>query len=273
MARSIFGSILNVEKMIEVSQQQNKELEEEAKKIADNSSNSGEVVTKKTDVKKSKTKRNISKLTPDFRTKILDFAIEKNYKCADALAILNFSGCRPAELEKGVGVSFNKEKNEIEIKIAGSKLSEKMKRGIRIRKIHIKITNENEQYLKSLILKCEENNNSFIVRIESKKAFSGYITKISKKIWPKKQYHASAYSFRHAKATEMKNAEYSQEDIAKVMGHASCRSQEAYGRKSRKKGTGKFDDIANVEASSQPRPSDRFQRFKIASKNKKRLKM
>ena len=272
MAKSIFGSILNVEKMIEVSQQQNKELEEEAKKIADNS-NSGEVITKKTDVKKSKSKRNISKLTPDFRTKILDFAIEKNYKCADALAILNFSGCRPAELEKGVGVSFNKEKNEIEIKIAGSKLSEKMKRGIRIRKIHIKINSENEKYLRSLISKCKENNNNYVVKIESKKAFSGYITKISKKIWPKKQYHASAYSFRHAKATEMKNAEYSQEDIAKVMGHASCRSQEAYGRKSRKKGTGGFDDIANVEASSQPRPSDRFQRFKIASKNKKRLKM
>ena len=42
------------------------------------------------------------------------------------------------------------------------------------------------------------------IKIESAKAFSGYITKISKKLWPRKTYHASAYSFRHAKATELK---------------------------------------------------------------------
>ena len=52
-------------------------------------------------------------------------------------------------------------------------------------------------------------------KIESAKAFSGYITKISKKLWPRKTYHASAYSFRHAKATELKNSDYDKEKIAK----------------------------------------------------------
>ena len=73
------------------------------------------------------------------------------------------------------------------------------------------------------------------IKIESAKAFSGYITKISKKLWPRKKYHASAYSFRHAKATELKNSDYDKIEIAQIMGHASVRSQQSYGRKSKKK--------------------------------------
>ena len=72
------------------------------------------------------------------------------------------------------------------------------------------------------------------IKIESAKAFSGYITKISKKLWPRKTYHASAYSFRHAKATELKNSDYDKIEIAQIMGHASVRSQQSYGRKSKK---------------------------------------
>ena len=49
-----------------------------------------------------------------------------------------------------------------------------------------------------------------------------------------KNYHASAYSFRHAKATELKNSDYDKEKIAQIMGHASVRSQQSYGRKTKK---------------------------------------
>ena len=110
------------------------------------------------------------------------------------------------------------------------------------------------------------------IKIESAKAFSGYITKISKKLWPRKTYHASAYSFRHAKATELKNSDYDKIEIAQIMGHASVRSQQSYGRKS-KKSKGGFNDIADVETNVKPRGGDRLLRFKIANKNKAAAKI
>lgn len=214
-------------------------------------------------------KRNIKKLTDNFREDILDYAITHNLKCANALVVLYATGCRPDELHTGVKVNYNSQKNEIEFRIIGSKLNRRMKRGIGVRKIKVKINDENAKYFKSIVDKFNENPGSYDhkIEIESSKAFSGYITKISKKLWPKKKYHASAYSFRHAKATELKNSGYDQIKIAQVMGHASVRSQQSYGRKS-SKSKGGFDDIADVETNVQPRGADRLLRFKIANKNK-----
>lgn len=65
----------------------------------------------------------------------------------------------------------------------------------------------------------------------------------------------------------MKNSgSFDAEEIAKIMGHASVRSQQSYGRRN-KKSNGEFDDIVNVEASSKPRGGDRLLRFKIKNKN------
>ncbi|MGU5937294.1 hypothetical protein ACV1E3_26765, partial [Klebsiella pneumoniae] len=75
------------------------------------------------------------------------------------------------------------------------------------------------------------------------------------------------------KATELKNSDgFDEEKIAQIMGHASVRSQESYGRKnSRSKGG--FDDITDVQTSSKPRGGDRLLRFKIASKQKAAAKI
>ena len=64
-----------------------------------------------------------------------------------------------------------------------------MKRGIGIREFSVKINNDNERFFKGIIdLINERPVDSFDhnFKIESAKAFSGYITKISKKLWPRK---------------------------------------------------------------------------------------
>ena len=150
-----------------------------------------------------------------------------------------------------------------------------MKRGIGIREFSVKINNDNERFFKGIIdLINERPVDSFDhnFKIESAKAFSGYITKISKKLWPRKTYHASAYSFRHAKATELKNSDYDKEKIAQIMGHASVRSQQSYGRKN-KKSKGGFNDIEDIKTNIKPRGADRLLRFKIASKNQAAAKI
>ena len=164
-------------------------------------------------------------------------------------------------------------KNEIEFRIIGSKLNRRMRRGIGVRKIKVKINNENARFFKNIVDKFIENPMSYDhkIKIESAKAFSGYITKYRKSYGPG-TYHASAYSFRHAKATELKNSDYDKIEIAQIMGHASVRSQQSYGRKS-KKSKGGFDDIADVETNVKPRGGDRLLRFKIANKNKAAAKL
>lgn len=210
-------------------------------------------------------KRNISKLEKNFREKIADYAIDHNLKCKNAILVLKATGCRPSELKKGISARMKNE-NEIEFFILGSKLNLEQKRGIRMRKICISINNENEKYLLSLKKEILNSENDRIkIEITSEKSFSGYITKISKKIWVRKIYHASAYSFRHALATDLKNNNTNKIKIAQVMGHASTRAQQSYGRRSRSKSKGGLDDIADVETSATPRGGDRLLRFKIAS--------
>ena len=219
-------------------------------------------------------KRNIKKLNEDFRENILEYAISHNLKCANALVALYATGCRPDEIETGIKVNFDSKNNKLSFKIIGSKLNYQQKRGIRIREVTVKITDKNLQYYKSIIDIFEKNPQAYDLKIktESAKAFSGYITKISKKLWPRKKYHASAYSFRHAKATELKNSDKSDIEIAQIMGHASTRAQQSYGRRNRRSNVGSLD-ICDVETSSKPRGGDRLLRFKIANKNKASQKL
>jgi len=213
-------------------------------------------------------KRNISKLTDDYRDKIADYAISKNLKCRDAILVLKSTGCRPNELKNGVRIRLSNDLKNIEFLVVGSKLNAKQKRGIRLRKISVSL-NENNKYLQPLVDQIIANENHNInVTITSENSFSGYITKISKKIWPRKHYHASSYSFRHSFATDLKNSGASHIEIAKCMGHASTRSQQSYGRK-RRGSSGSLSPVADVETSAAPRDkSDRLLRFKIKNKNK-----
>ena len=71
------------------------------------------------------------------------------------------------------------------------------------------------------------------IKIESAKAFSGYITKYRKSYGPGKPIML-LHILLHAKATELKNSDYDKIEIAQIMGHASVRSQQSYGRKSKK---------------------------------------
>lgn len=226
-----------------------------------------------------KSKRAVSKLNKDFREKICDYAIENDLKCAPALILLKLTGCRPNEIKKGIVVSITDD-NCLKFIIRGSKLNLKQNRGMFMRKINIKL-DENDKYksfLKNYIKSTSENGKSTTLTITSEKSFSGYISKISKRLWPRKTYHASAYSFRHQAATDLKNSGMEEVEIAQFLGHASTRSQESYGRK-RRSGKGEepaqnlASDIVELRTSSEPRKNDRLLRFKIASKNRSAVKV
>ena len=84
------------------------------------------------------------------------------------LAILYATGCRPDELQTGVTVNYDSKKNEIEFKIIGSKLNRRMRRGIGIRKIKVKINNENARFLKVLLINLLKTQCHMIIKSKLK---------------------------------------------------------------------------------------------------------
>lgn len=229
---------------------------------------------------KTKNKRKLTALAKDFREKILDYAvnahIENNAKWHLPLCVLYATGCRPVELVKGVSVKYNDEDKTLRFVIKGAKINDKLQRGIALRTVKIKVVDENNEFLnwsKPLIEEIQKQNVDHIeVKTTSANAFSGYIHKASKKLWPRRSEHVSAYSFRHAVAKSLKDSGADPVKIASVLGHASTRSQLSYGRKSRK-GGGDVSPEVDVTTSSTIRDNkdqhvDKLLRFKIKSRNK-----
>ena len=97
-------------------------------------------------------KRNINKLNENFREDILDYAIAHNLKCANYTRYFIRHRLPSDELHTGVKINYDKQKNEIRFKIIGSKLNRRMKRGIGIREFSVKINNDNERFLKELLI-------------------------------------------------------------------------------------------------------------------------
>ena len=84
------------------------------------------------------------------------------------LAILYATGCRPDELQTGVTVNYDSKKNEIEFRIIGSKLNRRMRRGIGVRKIKVKINNENARFLKALLINLLKTQCHMIIKSKLK---------------------------------------------------------------------------------------------------------
>lgn len=212
-------------------------------------------------------KKDVGSLAADFRTKIVGHAIkataEHGAEWLHPVCVLTATGCRPAELEKGVRVRMGKEPGTMEFIVAGAKINREQNRGIAIR--IVKVTTHDAKGLPRFwaqpLLDLVKSGTQ-VVSIASPTAFGTRITEASRRLWPRRRSHASPYSFRHAMCSDLKSAGLDPVTIAKVMGHASTRASLGYGRRS--KGGGGESPIFDVETSKTPRHSkDRLARFKV----------
>jgi integrase len=227
-------------------------------------------------------KRALSTLPKNWQSKILDNAALQwqNYKSETmgALAVLKATGCRPSELAKGVQVFKDGEVWKFSImgtKVGetGGSATEKQKRGIPHRVISVDGTGQNwSRYLGMAI-----GGTKGTVKIASAKGLGTKMQRLVVAEWGDIKNKPSPYSFRHACAREMRNSSLPVETIAKVLGHASCGSQGAYGWK-RAGGTKgpKRDAIASVSprngktrANTLAPAKNTMAGFKVASKARK----
>lgn len=164
----------------------------------------------------NKGKRKTLKSFPDdWRQRIFDAATPRLRK---SVAIHALTGCRPAELEKGITISESGE-GVLTFRIQGAKTD----RG-------------HGQPVRTLTISRNPNNAIFYDVLEGGGEFkedSGFVRvnlhRLSRKLWPRHKSTISAYSFRHQLASDIKKSGTDPIEIAMVLGHSGTRTQSLYG--------------------------------------------
>lgn len=184
-------------------------------------------------------------LPADWREQIYHYLIDQGDKYAHPAILVALAGCRPGELVKGVTVSRNDP--YIDIVIQGSKQSKINQSGQETRTLSYPVESPQGQELKKLILDDEYDDAT--IKIPKADSFQKAYKKAAIAVLGKKGQRISPYSARHQFSADLKAAGYEVKDIAKGMGHQSCRSQWAYGREQQAKGGG----VIKIDATTTPR--------------------
>ena len=182
--------------------------------------------------------------------------VDKGSKYASVIALLLISGVRPAELEKGVQITFHEKHEVLFVTIWGAKCRDDGSSGQRERVIAFDCEglppDSPEVFLVRHYLAQPNATEEGVYIRSNAKALYSYVSRLSRKIWPRRKHHVTPYTFRHVLSATLKKSEhFDDEMIAKVLGHASCRSQLEYGSVSQ---GGRGSSILDVRAEKTPRP-------------------
>jgi integrase len=183
-------------------------------------------------------KGRIGALPQNWQTRILEAARqrEKTYGAtyAPALAVLEATGCRPAELAKGVKI--RRTESGWEFTIEGVKIgktggvAKQVERGVPYR--FIVVRSSTALWSKVLTEEARKRGDRFEIKTSSADTIGTQMRRVAQSEWPDltSAQLPSPYSYRHRMARDMKTQKMPAEDIAAALGHASCFSQKRYGR-------------------------------------------
>jgi integrase len=202
----------------------------------------------------SHAKRAVGKLPEDWDIRLLGGIPKKSKYRAHAFAMA-LCGCRPSEFEGGVIVT-RVDENTFTFLIGGKKTGTRTKdgktftTGQNLRTITVKRDVDAQGQLLSEFTQLEAAmNGEKYIELEAKaSAIRDVIIRASEKKFPTLKNRPSAYSFRHAFASDLKavNGEDS-EETARALGHASTKTQGCYGYS--RSGRGRFGCTTTATAS------------------------
>lgn len=200
--------------------------------------------------KRSK-RRGISALPSDWRTRIWH-VISDQYR--EAVALLSIAGVRPEEIHKGVRVEVAD--SALHIFITGAKTDDV--KGQPWRRLTIDPqSSEEAAWLFDRVSLTVAIGVEWSIRLperlkDPKRALSAAIARASACLWPQRRaaspYRATAYSFRHAFAADLKSAGFDYEAIAKALGHSTERTQAMYGHIRTGRIKGRAPGVISIDA-------------------------
>ena len=190
-------------------------------------------------------RRSLRGLPPDWR----EHAAEHVIPAALPAALITFlSGCRPAELAMGVAVHVL-DAQHLTITIRGAKTNETKGQPWR----RLTIATEGSSMASQLWQMASVNGGAIWVKRKPRTLHKNLVAAAERAGLPA----ICAYTARHYLASQLKNlwGKDAKQDIAMVLGHASTRTQRAYG--STQQGRRGGMTIVNVEAARLVRTPDR----------------
>ena len=138
-----------------------------------------------------------------------------------AALICAMTGCRPAELAKGVKVVVSED--SITVTIMGAKISETS--GQPVRTLTYAITAKS--LVQRLARRLSQGEN--VVKIDDPRRFSTSIRDAGKRAFPDLRRTLTPYCFRHQVASNLKASTLSSDDVSKSLGHCSDKTTVRYG--------------------------------------------
>lgn len=190
------------------------------------------------------------------------------------VAALAVTGARPVALERGIEFALVTEqgKRYIEATIPGAKIT--ASRGQPEHKIRWATSDDTHRpnelaLLADAMMKAPARKLKIQYDAE---AISTRLRETSRKLWPRRRYHVTAYCYRELIASVAKGAGVDPAELAAAMGHRSAESQGAYARASKNTKTGSRRPFASASGALKVRldraPMARFKATSMAKKTK-----
>lgn len=150
-----------------------------------------------------------------------------------AYLVAAVTGCRPAELAKGVELRVRE--GQLQASIIGAKVGEYA--GQPLRSMRWTLPNASplvEQLAEAVLANAGELTVSLGNRnTNPARAFSDAIREAAKRAWPGRKLSITAYSLRHAAASDLKSSGLGETAVSQALGHASLSTKSTYGRAAR----------------------------------------
>ena len=159
-------------------------------------------------------------LKSDWRQKLL--AISTGSKYANQIQVAMVCGCRPAEMQKGILVE--RLAGICRITILGAKVSVKAGSGQLWRIVEIA---DDHPLLDGLEAGRYQ---------ASARGIENAVEHFALKLWPRREQKISAYTLRHAAATDFKSSGLTKIQVAAALGHQSTATMSFYGTSNRRGG-------------------------------------
>jgi integrase len=168
-------------------------------------------------------RRDISGLPKDWRERLLDrMSGSKHYIPALVACV---SGCRPAELRKGVSLRI--EGGMLRIEIAGAKVGPGKGQPQRVLEYGLPSP---LALVSDLAMLVELAGGELEVAIDSPKAFSSAIAYHGHRTFPRSARRITPYCFRHQFASDAKRCFGDGDEVSVALGHRADRTRSSYGQ-------------------------------------------
>lgn len=161
----------------------------------------------------------------------------ENGKYGLAMLVAALTGCRPAELERGVVISESggsEEIGQINFMIDGVKVSGGQ--GQPHRCISYR-SNDPHPLVRAIRQELEGRLDNGACRVQVEKAlnFTVEVRRLAQCLWPTHPHSITAYCFRHQWAADLKRTQ-STDSVSRGLGHLSAKTRRYYGQAGQSKG-------------------------------------